>query len=320
MPREAEARGPDTVAGGDCELPEAGPLVRLTVSLGRSLWRLGPAWAVLAGALVSGTSLLRADGLLGLAGALVLADSAWGAVWVPIAGWAERSRIRTGATPNPPERAGGPGQSHWLIPYVQPDSPVARLRSMLPEARWHDVLVAIALMGGLAVLLGLPAVLLSLVVLLVSAWALFVGQWGAQPALPRALLAVGLPWLLGMAWGYGPAGLSSVVLTGAGGVPWAGLALGGAFTLLEWGSQRAYWSCASQGRGVWLGQFAVLLTLVALRLPGGSALVAALFLPPAWYLLRARGATGPVQPAAILALCGPWWWAAMLASSLVMVL
>jgi hypothetical protein len=310
----------------DCAAPESGPLVGLRVSAGRSLWRLGPGWAVLAGALASGVPLLGGDALLRLAGAIVLADPAWGAVWVPVAGCGPRWI----AAPGGPR---DPGTAYWQLPYLQPAAPAARLRAMLPEARWHNVLVAAFLMAGLGALLGLPALLLSLVALLVTFWALFVVQWDVQPALPRALLAVGLPWLVGMTLGQGAQQLLTGNMLAMPGLSAAALALGAAFTLLEWGSQRAYSSCDSRARGVWGGELAIVLALVALRLPWTTAVVAVLLLPPAWYCLRACRLTPPVSSdpgpqsaamqaalttarAAILARSGPWWWVAMMLAAL----
>jgi hypothetical protein len=306
-----------------CAAPESGPLIGLRVSAGRSLWRLGPGWAVLAGALAGGVPLLAGDALLRLAGAIVLADPVWGAVWVPVAGcgprwivapWGHRDRER----------------EYWLLPYLQPVAPAARLRAMLPEARWHNILVAALLMAGLGALLGLPALLLSLVALLVTFWALFGVQWDIQPALPRALLAVGLPWLVGMTLGQGAQPLLTGSAPAVPSLSAAGLVLGAAFTLLEWGSQRACSSCDSRARGVWTGELAIVLALVALRLPWTTAVVAVLLLPPAWYCLRAGRLAPPIsrdagpkgavvqaalttaQRAAMLARSGPWWWAAMM--------
>ncbi len=300
-----------------CTTPESGPLIGLRVSAGRRPWRLGPGWAVLAGALAGGVPLLGGDALLRLAGAIVLVDPAWGAVWVPVAGCLPQW-ISTPRGQGDRERE----REYWPLPYLQPAAPAARLRAMLPEARWHDILVAALLMAGLGALLGLPALVLSLVALLVTFWALFVVQWGVQPALPRALLAVGLPWLVGMTLGQG--GQPSFAVSGAAfsALPAAGLALGGAFTLLEWGSQRAYSNCDSRARGVWGGELAVLVALVALRLPATTAVVAALLLPPAWYCLRAGRLAPPIGDdpgllrAAILARSAPWWWAAMLLAAL----
>lgn len=305
-----------------CAAPESGPLIGLRVSASRRLWRLGPGWAVLAGALAGGVPLLGGDTLLRLAGAIVLADPAWGAVWVPVAGCGPRWIAALGGQRDP-------GTAYWALPYLQPAAPAARLRAMLPEARWHNILVAALLMAGLGALLGLPALLLSLVALAVTFWALFVVQWDVQPALPRALLTVGLPWLLGMTLGQGAQPLVTGNAPALPGLSAAGLALGAAFTLLEWGSQRAYSSCDSRARGVWGGELAVVLALVALRLPWTTAVVAVLLLPPAWYCLRAgrlapalsgdpvlQAALTTAQRATILARSGPWWWVAMMLAAL----
>ena len=59
----------------------AGPLIGLGRSVSPGVWRIGPAWAVLAGALASGAPLLGNAVPLRLVGAAILADSAWGVLW-----------------------------------------------------------------------------------------------------------------------------------------------------------------------------------------------------------------------------------------------
>ena len=304
-----------------CATPESGPLIGLRISAGRQIWRLGPGWAVLAGALAGGTPLLGGDALLRLAGAIMLVDPAWGAVWVPVAGCAPRWMAA-------PDGQRISDRAYWPLPYLQPTAPAARLRAMLPEARWHDILVAALLMAGLGALLGLPALVLSLIALLVTFWALFLVQWDVEPALPRALLAVGLPWLVGMTLGLGAQPLVPGQPMAMPDLSVAGLALGAAFTLLEWGNQRACSSCDSRARGVWGGELAVVLALVVLRLPWITSIVAVLLLPPAWYCLRAgrfipamagdeaQTALATTQRAAMLARSGPWWWIAMMLAAL----
>jgi hypothetical protein len=286
-----------------------GPLIGLRVSASRYLWRPGPAWAVLAGAIASGAPLLSGEALLRVFGLVLLADSAWGAVWAPIIG-ADPS-VSPAAMPRRETTS-------WPLPYMQPGAPADQMRGMTSGARWHDLFVAALLTGGLAVLLGLPALIISVAALGVTLWALFVAQWEAQPALPRALLNVGLPWLLGLTLAYGtPAGSVGLPVVG---LPAAALLLGAAFTLLEWGAQRAGGSHDSRARGVWMGQAAVLLVLIGLRLPWTTAVAAALLLPPSWFWLRLNGSSQGWGDASIrvatLIHSVPWWWAALMLSAL----
>ncbi|MCX7671173.1 MAG: hypothetical protein N2439_14030, partial [Anaerolineae bacterium] len=58
-----------------------GPLIGLRVFLGPHIWRIAPAWAVLAGALTGSAVLWEGTALLRLLGAAVLADSLWGMLW-----------------------------------------------------------------------------------------------------------------------------------------------------------------------------------------------------------------------------------------------
>ena len=110
--------------------PTSGPLIGLRIAASPYLWRLGPAWAVVAGVIAGGAPLLDGAGLLRLLGAVVLADSAWGAVWGPVAG--------TGADGRGPsvdaKRTDG-----WPLPYMCPGGPADSLRAMIPGARWHDL-------------------------------------------------------------------------------------------------------------------------------------------------------------------------------------
>jgi hypothetical protein len=64
---------------------------------------------------------------------------------------------------------------------------------------------------------------------------------------------------------------------------------------------------------VWLGQAAVLLTLIGVEQPWVLVLAAALLLPPAMWLWRSRALATGVERA--LRQSGPWWLAAMLLSA-----
>lgn len=270
---------------------EVGPVIRLRVSLLRSPWRMGPAWAVLAGALAGGVSLHDSGTLLGLIGSIILADSAWGGLW----------RLTPAGSSAP---GIGDPVLHW--PYAQPDAPAARaLRSLgriVPGATAQELAAAVLLTGGLSLLLGMPALLLSLLAVATAMAAWVLADHGGKPALAYALLAVGLPWLLG------------AILAAGGRAVWPanGLVLAAAFTVLQWGIYRAYLSAHGSTWAAWLGQCVVLLVLIGLRQPGVTAIVAALFLLPSWCLLRPAG-----DRAQALAAGAPWWWAAALLAAVV---
>src|SRR5512135_2622598 len=88
---------------------DAGPLLGLRLSVSRHPWRIGPAWALVAGALAAGVPFADGTSLLRLAGAIVLADAAWGSVW---------SVMARGGAREPDEP--------WGLPYVQPAAPAMR--------------------------------------------------------------------------------------------------------------------------------------------------------------------------------------------------
>jgi hypothetical protein len=73
----SEQMQPLSGAGGQ-GVAETGPLVRLHFAPSRMLWRIGPAWVVVAGAVAAGAPLGNAASLLRLATAVILADLVWG--------------------------------------------------------------------------------------------------------------------------------------------------------------------------------------------------------------------------------------------------
>ena len=74
----AEQMQPLSGAAGGQSGVEAGPLMQLHLAPSRMLWRIGPAWAVVAGAVAAGVALGDAVSLLRLAAAVILADLIWG--------------------------------------------------------------------------------------------------------------------------------------------------------------------------------------------------------------------------------------------------
>ena len=83
----------------------------LGLHLNNSPWRLGPAWAVLAGALASQAPLWGGEGLLRLGGSLLLADALWGILWrMPLS----RQGTHAGS------------QQRLALPYANAESPMVQ--------------------------------------------------------------------------------------------------------------------------------------------------------------------------------------------------
>lgn len=276
----------------DALVVEAGPLVRLHVELSRMLWRIGPAWAVLAGAVAARAAWLAPDILLRLATAVVLADLVWGILRKVI------SDQSHGASP---------ALAVPQLPYAQPAAPLARFLASLAagqgreqldgRAAWQGLFAGLVftvvlswLLGGFA--LAISAITVGVVLL---GWAL--ARRGSRPAFCLAMLDVALPWCLGAALAL--SGHESSIL-----LPWFWLAM--SFTILQWGVHRARLSDGQRMGGLWLGQIVVLAALLGLRQPWALAVTVVLFAPPSWWLAR-RG-----DAVRTLAHCLPWWWAAML--------
>jgi hypothetical protein len=276
----------------------AGPLIGLGISVGPGVWRIGPAWAVLAGALASGAPLWGDAVPLRLVGAVILADSAWGVIW----------RLTAADDAERPNQLAE--DKH--LPYFQPRSPAGHalgmLRDIAPGASWRELTTALVLTGVLGLLLGVSALALSAVAYVVILWAWALGRAGKQPAVCDALLNVGLPWLLGLI-------LARDALQWSDAAPGLlpGVAMGIAFAALQWGTRRAYLSSGSRMFAVWLGQAAVLLALIGVEQPWIVAIVSALLLPPAMWLWRNSAMAMGVERA--LRQSGPWWLAAMLLSA-----
>ncbi len=280
-------------------LSETGPLIHLSAAFSGRPWRIGPAWAVLAGALAGGAGLTSGDALLRFAGAVVLADSAWGLLW----------RLTAGGVSGSVER----DSPAAMLPYAQPDAPLARALMRLQRmsaGAWHELPIALALTGGLSLLMGQAALVLSLAVLVVAFVAWLALERDARPALAFALLSVGLPWNLGVTLAHPQLALTGQAVTQLG----PSLALAAAFTILQWGVQRAAYTDCSTGRGIWLGEAAVLVALILLRQPWAAAVTAMLSLLPSWWIISARSDVTSLALRASRS--APWWWAAMLVAAM----
>ena len=129
----------------DGAIVDAGPLIDVHVVLGRVLWRIGPAWSVLAGALAGGAPLTTSDALLRLAAAVVLADIGWG--------------ILRKLIPSRPGVAATQAVALPSVPYAQPAAPLARFMQFLAagfaegpsklRAAWQSLLAGLGLVAFL---------------------------------------------------------------------------------------------------------------------------------------------------------------------------
>lgn len=274
---------------------ESGPLIQVAFSLSRAVWRVGPAWAVLASAVSVGWSPSGAGPILYLAAAVILGDLVWGS-------------LRRLVPPGPVRPFSLDSHTSFaFLPYARPEAPLVRFLQALevgmgmPAGRsWQPVALSAAFALGLSWLLGPTALALTLIAMLMTVWAwLWSTQRGTSPALVLALLDVALPGLLGV---------SLLGMSSPPGRPLL-LALGllAGFTVLQWGAHRA--ARRAGAWQAWAGQLAVLASLVALQRPVACAIVGALFAPATWWLAR-----NPEQAAARGQF---WWWAAFLAAFLV---
>ena len=276
---------------GDEALVEARPLVAVRLAPRQSIWRIAPAWAVLAGVLASGVSLMDRSLALNAVAALVLTDGVWGALRQLISAPAAR---RNGAVLAP------------SLPYATSTGPLAQLPASLragdeTSPRWQEPFLVAVLCIGVSALVGLAGVAASVIalVLIWLAWAF--ARQGRTPALCLALLDVMLPWTLGLLVALRP-GLGDLRAL------WPAAAVATAFTILQWG----YYQARTFGRGrtlVWLGQAVILTALIIAGQAGAAAIVGVLLLPPSWWLAR-RDIT-----AQVLSLSRPWWLAALLISA-----
>lgn len=269
-----------------------GPLIGMRLWLARSPWRLGAAWAVIAGALASGELTWQGPDWIRLFLLVFLADPIWGGLW---AVWIECRRGVEGDRDH--HLAAAP-----VVPYLRPGSPAARLLGWMEADRALVV----------AWRLGFPALLAAISASLILGWRAlfatglaltlcFIG-WttrrlnGLPNLWAQALLTIGLPWVLGHET-YAP--LRAV----AGGlvlafVLWQRAALG-----IQCGERHAW-------RLLGIAQVAAIAVLVIARHPLGAAGLALMALPAWWMHIGQE-----MEPSAMLARSQIWWWLALLLSS-----
>lgn len=273
---------------------EAGPLVRLRISLSRVPWRIAPTWSVLAGALAVASPVFGPALALRVVAAVVLGDMAWGL-------------LRRYGPPEVIVSQTSPAQRVEL-PYAQDDAPLSQgIRALtLNGMTWQGVVAGLVFALGGGLLLGLPAVALSVLALLVTLLAWPPMRRGGTAAASMALLDVLLPWMLGMYAAQWPH-VDSVRLEP--------LVVALAFTVLQWGLLRAATvRPVRQGMAVGVGILTVLVSLIALRLPWAAAVVAVFLTPPVYWLNEAERETSSIG--AYLVRVGPWTLVALFAAAM----
>ncbi len=253
-------------------------LIGLRVWLSGSPWRLRPAWAVLAGALVAGARPWRQEDAVVLLLIVFLADALWGGVWNFLGGTVA------------PVGGGAGEEASYPLPYTQPESPAARLFAWLrgPAGHaWRDGIIALAWAFFLAGLINPGAMALTGAVGGLSALTRGLPECHWLRRLAAGLVTLGLPWALGMHL-FGPWGSR-------------GLLLAGAFTLL------VIWSNGPvQRAGVGLAHLVIIALLVIWRLPLAAGGTGLLLWPPTLWATKG-------EPGSLLRrYAGPWWLAALL--------
>jgi hypothetical protein len=277
------------------------PILGLGLHLNSSPWRLGPAWAVLAGAIACQAPIWGGESLLRLGGALLLADALWGILW------RRPSSVRCTRGAQRPSAA---------LPYADARSPMAQLLSGLrweaeagAESGWQGVAAGLGLVAVLSILLGSAAVVLSLLVFAAAIVVRLLVRQGREPLLIGALLSTGFPWLLGCTLGGAgvswPPGQAAV----------AGVGLGVGFTVLTWALLKVEYQASQGGMWpVWVAQAVILCSLAAFRVPVGMAAVVGCFVAPCLWSARWPRRLPEVNQA--VRSSDVWWLASMLVAAL----
>jgi hypothetical protein len=292
------------------KLQEGGLLALEVKSVGNRMW-LGPAWAVLCGAVASGELEIGWRAALAVLLAVVLADGVLGSVWT-LATSAGQWRL-------PKKRRGNPRGEAALpaLPYTLPGSVGGRLSSFLAQAlhRWRDVIwprvgTSIAGMGFLslvallmAAFLGMgPFVVTAVAVGFAAAGVVDARSGGSRGAVLASCVLAGLPWLIG----YTALGGTTVIEEGL--ASFLRILLWPALYAVTWYGYRMLGQEQSQRGAVVLNlaQVAAVALLVAVRQPimaGAAALflLPQLLLQPA--LLRADEGLWYLRHSQIFAMC-----------------
>jgi hypothetical protein len=270
------------------------PFVSLRLWLAGSPWRLSGGWLLLAGLLAAAGQEAWRRPWLPVLLALALTEVVWGALWwqlVPAHTWPlHRARRR------PP------------LPYIQPTSPAGQILGWTEPGAAAAVAKAGMPLAALAVLLALPigdlALLLTALILLAVLLAMTARRAGLSGLTGwlQALVQVALPFALGVSlagrWPPAPQGAFLLVL-------------GLGYTLLA----RSLFPSVGQapaGRMDHLliaagGFAAILVVLLAVRLPLAAGLVGLLAVAPLLVLARMDGSQARAAQ--------PWLLATVLFSS-----
>jgi len=268
-----------------------GRWTRLRLEPAGKLIALGPAWAVLCGAIASGRLGGSGRDLLTLALALLLAEPLLGGLWrviveSPWEAWSAAAPTADQCLALPP------------LPYTAPGSPSARLTAWLSEllARFRTAsgaqlaqavgeLVGLAILAlAVAIVLGRPIVALLIVALaiaVVQAIGQRRGWWGTT--IWPAIFDLGLAWLIG------EEAFRALSLPESG----ASLAVAGLYTIAYAGGIALAGGDVRRGLAAFAGaQGLVVALLIALQRPLYAGAVGLLLLPPlllAAWLGRAEG-------------------------------
>ncbi|MCS7220635.1 MAG: hypothetical protein RML36_08895 [Anaerolineae bacterium] len=270
---------------------ENGPLIGMRLWLSSSPWRLGAAWAAIAGALASGRLTWQGADWIRLCLLIFLTDPLWGGLW---AVWVERQRgaeevqdLHQGAAP--------------AMPYLRPGSPAARLlgwmeRDQALVTAWRLGLPALLTTILTSLILGQQALFATGMALILCFIGWTTRQLNGLPNLwAQALVTIGLPWVLGHV-AYAPLGAVAGGLALAF-VLWQRAALG-----IQSGEKYAWWLLG-------LAQAAAAIVLVIARHPLGAASLTLMALP-VWWMRMGQA----MEPSTALARSQMWWWLALLLS------
>jgi hypothetical protein len=292
------------------KLREGGLLALEVKSVGNRMW-LGPAWAVLCGAVASGELEIGWRGALALLLAVVLADGVLGSVWT-LATSAGQWRL-------PKTRRGNPHGEPALpvLPYTLPGSVGGRFSSFVAQAlhRWRHVIwprvgTSIVGMGFMSLVALLMAAFLGMGPFVVTAIAVGFAAAGLVDArcggsrgagLASCVLA-GLPWLIGYAALGGAAAMAEGLAS------FLRILLWPALYAVTWYGYRMLGKEQSQRGAVVLNlaQVAAVALLVAVREPIMAGAVV-LFLLPQLLLqpsvLRADDGLWYLRHSQVFALC-----------------
>lgn len=244
--------------------PIAGRLVALDFRPARPLTLLGPAWAVICGAIASGGLLWQTHTVLNLVLLILLCDAllgAWRSLWLH-ADW-RTTLPRNMASAHIWLMTSRETPRFFLLRWLQPISQRIRLLRVvawpLLDSEITGMLVAGLLALCVAVVLGLVPTILTAVAL---ALALIEGQIGAERGtLLRAVFEIALPW--------------SIATSAFGNFSWLALAAIALFTLMYLAligmssQQSRFWTWLCNGV-----QLIIIVILVYFKVAAGAGIVA----------------------------------------------